>query len=170
MLERLKNWIKSLKHPEFVELEEIVERVEDRGKLDAASLSLMRHILGSLDLSDVRMLKPMEGDELKQWNARLASNFDLTERLYKRLVAEQEDAIASGNEQLSTLFPGNEVKQIVFGRGTINGLALFYEALKEAAVAHHEASLPPDKPSDIRKMFPELDVPVRLNSSNTSPH
>ena len=95
--------------------------IEDREN----SVELLRHLLGTLDLSDIENIK---GEELSDdsYYGRAAdaeifyrNNF---EKVLKLLVQRQLEWIGTQTEN---------IEQLMFGRGTINGLLLIQNWFEE---------------------------------------
>jgi len=122
--------------------------------LEEAAVTLTRHLLNSIDLGDARSKLTMTPEERKEYVARISSNFDLLERLLKRLVIAQEEAMARGAMELKSVSDKPET-QVVFGRGTINGIMLVWDEL-DGYFKEHMENLPRGKESfDKTKLFPQ---------------
>ena len=120
---------------------------------DTDDVALLRYLLGSINLEDVRKKESeMAPDDRKAYVTRLASNWDLIEKIIKKLLVAQEEYMSRGGEA----YNGDEVKQIVFGRGTINGLFLVHEILKEA-FDEFIGTIKPPEPYDKSKLFPDVN-------------
>jgi len=95
------------------------------------SLKLMRHMLASIDLSDVEEEKDMTESERAAYCATIFAVFprlekDIKEMLYKQLMFVNNEAA--------------DWSQVVFGRGTFNGMDLLLEKWKKAAMEHEANS------------------------------
>lgn len=128
---------------------------------------VMRHAIGSVDLNDLPKVELSESEQ-RNYNARVSSTFDIVEKAFKKLLRAQMEFMAGGGE----IYSNDEKMQIVFGRGTVNGLSLLYEELREAHVKHIAASTPAEPVGDTHKLFPDLfpkvDEPQSQGGNNTS--
>ena len=81
-------------------------------EFDKDTLKLLRHSLGSIDLSDIEQ-EEMSEAEAKEYNAAISAVFPRIEKDIKKFLYEQ------------LLFMSNEAQtwdHVLFGRGTYNGL------------------------------------------------
>lgn len=132
---------------------ERIEMFESGKNFRATSTALLRHLLSSIDLEDVRGThEPSDPNERKEYVSRLASNFDLTQKVIKRFIASQEEFLARGG----AVYHGDELKQTVFARGTINGLFLILDSLKDAYDEHMRNITSKPEPPDQRHVFPQV--------------
>lgn len=164
IFESMKEWFDAKKRLQGAEeqIEDLLSQIDTLGErneslefqnkqwsgekaLDERATILTRHLLASIDLIDVRDDQVMNPDERKEWVARVASNYAVTSKIVKRFLVAQEEFIARMAE--------NE-KQLMFARGTINGIMLIQEEL-ENAFKEHMANIQPEKPFDKTKLFPE---------------
>ncbi len=100
-------------------------------KQEKLTLELMRHLLGSVDLSDIFSEDEKEESEAER-RAYCAAIFAIWPRLEKDLKKMMyEQLIFSSNES-------EDWFQTILGRGTFNGLSLAFERWKVAS-AEHEA-------------------------------
>lgn len=119
-------------------------------EFDKQSLKLIRHQLGSIDLSDVKE-EETELSETKR-RAYCAAIF----AVYPRLEKDIKKML-----YLQLMFNSNEAgdwSQVIFGRGTFNGMDLLLSKWKKAQ-AEHLANLKEneeDKPKDKTNPMPEL--------------
>ncbi len=90
------------------------------------SLEAMRHLLASIDLSDVGD-EEMTPDERKEYNAAISAVFPRLEKDIKRFLHAQL-MFVSNNAQ--------DMNQISFGRGTFNGMDLLLNHWKKAHEEH----------------------------------
>lgn len=151
MWERFKVWWYSTDEDEVEEEPEITP-------YDGYDLTvdLMRKLLGSITGRELPKRKEeMVAAERKAYVQMVAAFFpQIIEGRMKRLIRAQEELMATGSSELRELMP--EAKdQIIFGRGTINGLALVFEDFNED-FQEYIGSLPKDEPFDKYKLFPEI--------------
>jgi len=112
------------------------------------SIKLLRHQLGSIDLSDVDLEeKEMSKEERKQYCAAIFAVFPRLEKDIKKFLYTQ---LMFGNNNAETW------EQVIFGRGTFNGIDLLYKYWKDAAT-EFEATPKEEKGSvDQTKIMPEI--------------
>jgi hypothetical protein len=96
---------------------------------------LNRNLLGSIELSDVRDVELTE-NEIKERNASIAISFRYIEPAIKKLLIAQQEFMANQCE--------NE-QQLLFSRGSINGLTLALEEMKSYKEAHEDENKVPEK-------------------------
>ena len=126
--------------------------IEKNPSFDQQSALLTRHLLGSIDLSDVEPFKRnLTPDQRKAYVAEMSSVYVRIKPLLKDFIERQKDFIATGGE----VYHGQEGKQIVFGRGTINGLYLILDELQKL-YKEHTNSVPPRDPPDNTTPFPSI--------------
>ncbi len=113
---------------------------------DAARI--IRHILGSIDLSDVRNIKPKTEEEQRNYDARMASVFFDTGKTADKLIVAQEEHI--GMEVMNQ-------EQLMFARGTINGIKLLRDEFEDAKDRHVARNTESHQKFDARELFPELN-------------
>ena len=94
---------------------------------------LNRHQLGSLDLSDAR--EELSENEQKERSASIATSYKYIELSIKKLIIVQQEFMANQCENES---------QLLFGRGTTNGLSLVLEEMQSYKLQHEELSKPKD--------------------------
>jgi len=130
------------------EIRKLNQHIEQLQKdLTPLSVSLIRHLLGTVDLKDVRGKETeMSPEERKNYVARLSSNWDIVEKKIMRLIVAQEEYMARMTENQ---------EQLMLGRGTINGLFLIHEELEQAFKEHMLNSSPVES-FDKRKLFSEI--------------
>lgn len=128
----------------FEELHKGIESLHDlvrslNKKEEVTSVSLMRRILGSIDLSE----EPNE----EVFNNRAGAIFkDVIEPKLKKMAREQE--------RFTTAEAANW-DQAMFGRGTLNGIELVREEFEKAYSAYQQANQPKE-PFDERNPLPEI--------------
>ena len=117
-------------------------------KINELSIKLIRHQLGSIDLSDVDLEeKEMSKEERKQYCAAIFAVFPRLEKDIKKFLYTQ---LMFGNNNAETW------EQVIFGRGTFNGIDLLYKYWKDAAT-EFEATPKEEKGSvDQTKIMPEI--------------
>lgn len=93
---------------------------------DKDSLIILRHRAGSIDLEDIEE-KPMSEGERKEYTAIVSAAWPTLKKDIKKLQKEQLEFV--------TLNAGNW-EQVLFGRGTWNGLDLIYQLLEKANTEH----------------------------------
>lgn len=95
-------------------------------------IALVRHLLGSIDLSDVKEEEQTEG-ERKEYCGAICAVFPRLEKDMKRFLYDQ------------LMFVSNQAdtwERVIFGRGTFNGMSLLYEHWKKANDEHLEKTKP----------------------------
>lgn len=114
-----------------------------RKKEDSTSVKLMRHLLGSVDLSDVKPIQTMKEGERRDFAASIAIVFPKIQRVIKPLIDEQKDAgyTLEGDTQ--------------FIKGTMNGIYLVLEAFENLKDEHVEDTKPKED-FDPHASLPEL--------------
>lgn len=117
-------------------------------KVDELSLALIRHLLGSIDLSDVKEdEKEISKEERKSYCAAIFAVWPRLEKDIKELLHRQ------------LMFVCNEAEtweQVIFGRGTFNGIDLLYKLWK-AAATEFEAT-PKEEKGDFNKSNPMPEI------------
>ena len=94
-----------------------------------SSLALMRNMLGSIDLSDVDTKEEMSENERREYCAVISGVFPRLERDIKIFLQHQLEF--SANE-------AGDWGQVLFGRGTFNGIDLLLEHWRTAHNEHLE--------------------------------
>jgi hypothetical protein len=96
-------------------------------------VALLRHLLGSIDLSDVQDEPRPLSEEESMNRASIASAFWETqfEPVLKRFVRMQEE---------QTALRARTWEEVMMGRGTVNGLELIREWFVERVAEHHAFS------------------------------
>ena len=95
------------------------------------TLGLQRHLLGSIDLSDVD--EEMNESERKEYVAAISAVFPRLEKDIKKFLYQQ--LMYSSNQ-------AENWEQVIFGRGTFNGLSLLLEYWKTINQEQLEKSIP----------------------------
>ena len=95
-------------------------------ELDEKSLTLIRHQLCSIDLKDIED-NEMSASEAKDYNASISAIFPRLEKDMKKFLHEQLMFIANKSENWN---------QVIFGRGTYNGIDLLLNHWRQAHTAH----------------------------------
>lgn len=103
------------------------------------SMQLIRNQLGGVNLSEFQDEKETKEDEGKSYDAQIAAVFHILEKDVKRLEYKQLEEIGLRAE---------DYRQVIFGRGTINGANLLLEAWKEAQARHLARKEDPDDKPD----------------------
>lgn len=123
-------------------IDEILSSIDEA---DSSSDSFIRKILGSINLEDVRD-KVKDANEIQNYEAAIAAVFkDHIEPTVKKLIIAQEQFMGR---------QANNMDQLSFGRGTVNGLCLILEEF-ESAWKNHEATKKPIEEPDQSTFFPE---------------
>src|SRR3989304_1853024 len=97
--------------------------INDSGR--PVTLEVMRHILGSIDLKDVE--EEMTESDRKDYCAAISAVFPRLEKDIKRFLHAQ------------LMYASNQAEnweQVIFGRGTFNGMALLLEYWKQINNKH----------------------------------
>ena len=124
-------------HKGIESLHELIRSINK--KEEVTSVSLMRRILGSIDLSE----EPSE----EVFNTRAGAIFkDVIEPKLRKMAREQERFTAAEAANWD---------QAMFGRGTLNGIELVREEFEKAYAVYQQANQPPE-PFDERNPLPEL--------------
>ncbi len=95
-------------------------------KREQPNVRLMRHLLGSIDLSDIEE-KKMTETERREYCAKVAGMFSLLEEGVKILTRAQEEWMARQS---------NGPEQFEIGRGTNNGILLVEEHFQKFRDEH----------------------------------
>ena len=100
---------------------------------------LNREQLGSISSIE----EDLTENEIKDRNARIASDNKMLKRIIAEFIKEQKDFLANQCE--------NE-QQLLFSRGTVNGLSLIGEAFKSYK-GQHEETIKPKESYNPNKIF-----------------
>lgn len=128
---------------------------------DSISVSalLMRKLLGSISLEDVKTRPAMQDQDRRQYEQGVAAFFPhILKPTIDRLVAAQEQLMARGSQEQRYVGIISPSDQVLFGRGTINGIELVLEEFNEAYQAHIAELTKRGEKFDPRKLFPEIGV------------
>jgi hypothetical protein len=129
----------------FADLQEIKTNLQilvSRKKQESTDALLMRHLLGSIDLSDVKPLDFKEG-ERKDFAASIAIVTPKAQRIFKDLADTQKEyALTHDGDPM-------------FAKGTINGIYLCLEAF-EGWKSEHLENTKPKEDFDRHATLPEL--------------
>ena len=101
-----------------------------------STLALQRHLLGSIDFSDIEENEQMSETERKAYCAAIFAVFPRLEKDLKKALYDQ------------LMFVSNEAQtweQVLFGRGTFNGISLMLEKWRKAASEYEK---PPEEEYD----------------------
>ena len=90
---------------------------------------LNRSQLGSIDFSDTKLTEMQKVER----NAKIAADYKLLSRIVEDFLKEQKDFIANQCENES---------QLLFSRGTVNGISLLGEAFTSFKGQHDEITKP----------------------------
>ena len=118
-------------------------------KKEDLSLKAIRHMLASIDLSDFQDEEEMSESERLDYCAAIFAIFPRLENDIKRMLYEQ------------LMFASNEAgnwEQVVFSRGTFNGMDLLLEKWKKASAEYqskHKENQE-NKEIDQTNVFPEI--------------
>jgi hypothetical protein len=91
------------------------------------SVKVIRHLLASIDLSDIKEDEEMSESDRKAYCSAIFAVYPRIEKDIKKLLYEQ------------LMFSSNNAEtweQVIFGRGTFNGMDLLLEKWKKVAVEH----------------------------------
>lgn len=109
-----------------------------------SSIEAIRHTLGSVDLSDIDDTPQTEA-ERKEYCGIISAAFPTLEKDIKSLLHAQ--LMYASNQ-------ANDWDQVLFARGTFNGISLLLERWKQAHAEHHARGRP--EPEDPLNPLPEL--------------
>ncbi len=90
------------------------------------TVELLRHLLGSIDLSDIKEEQLTEAEQ-KDYSAAIFAVFPRLQKDIRKFLHEQ--LMFSANQ-------ATDWEQVVFGRGSFNGISLLFEHWKKAADEH----------------------------------
>ena len=110
------------------------------------SLTLLKHQLGSVDLKDLDDKDMSEGDR-REYCASISGIYPRLEKDIKKFLHEQLMFMSNNAENWD---------QVIFGRGTFNGLDLLLTHWKKASAEHMER-LKPEEKFDKHKLLPEIE-------------
>lgn len=101
-------------------------------KVPHQSIEIIRHILGSIDLSDVEE-RDQTPEERKEYCGIISASFPTLEKDIKALLHAQ------------LLYASNQAEdwdKVIFARGTFNGMSLLLEKWRQAHMEHHARGRP----------------------------
>lgn len=107
----------------------------EKKKIEDLSLKLIRHTLGSVDIDDLSEEKDMSETERKAYCDAIFAVWPRLEKDLKKALHTQLMFISNNAEDWS---------QVIFGRGTFNGIDLLFEKWHKA-VLEHEANTKENK-------------------------
>ena len=123
------------------------KRLEDEAeKWVGTSTELIRHQLGSVDLVDITT-DDMTEAERKEYCSSISGIYPRLEKDIKKFLHAELMFISNNAENWD---------QVVFGRGTFNGMDLLRTHWKKASDEHIQNIQPPEK-FDEHKMLPEVN-------------
>jgi len=141
MIQRIKNWFEG-----FNLLSRKLDMVLSRMQPREESIVLMRHLLGSIDLSDVPEEKEMSEGEEKEYCAAISAVFPRLEKDIKKFLYDQ---LHFSSNQADTW------ERVIFGRGTFNGMDILLNHWRIANNKHLERSKPKEE-FDASHPLPEI--------------
>lgn len=112
------------------------------------SLEMIRHILGSIDLSDVQEEPELSETERREYCASIFAIFPRIEKDIKRML------------YLQLLFANDNAgdwSQVLMSRGTCNGFYLLLEKWKTAASEHEAKAIEENEDKKFNKNNPILE-------------
>lgn len=131
---------------------ENISRAVAKPKVD--SLELLRHQLGSVDLSDVQEDGEMSEAERREYAAAIFAVFPRLEKDIKKFLYTQ--LLFSSNEAVTW-------EQVIFGRGTFNGMDLLLEHWRKVN-AEHVGNSKPQEGFDPHNPIGQIDEQRSANS------
>ena len=160
MFNKIQNWLRPVDNKPVIdtrplELEVLNLKVKNEKLKDelaearswvGGSIDLIRHQLGSVDLSDIKQ-GDMSESERKAYCSHISGVYDLIEKDIKKFLHEQLMFMSNNAENWD---------QVVFGRGTFNGMDLLRNHWKKAREEHIINIKPPEK-FDEHEMLPKID-------------
>lgn len=111
------------------------------------SIELLRHQLASIDLSDVKETEEISETDRRAYCAAIFAVFPRIEKDMKKFLYDQ---LMFGMNQAQTW------EQVIFARGTYNGIALLLEHWKKSANEHEVKSKEEGLTFDKNNPLPEL--------------
>lgn len=100
------------------------------------TIELLRHLLGSIDLSDVEDIKELSEEEKRAHIDIIGAAFPYIEKDIKKFLYEQ--LMFSSNQAM-------DWDQVLVGRGTFNGMDLLLEHWKKDRVEYLAKAQPKDQ-------------------------
>lgn len=133
-----------------IRLEEVASRLnefEDDSDLTAKATKLIRHQLGSIDLSDVEIEEMTESERAQYLGVAVGAFGNTIKQEAKKLLKAQEEYLSRTVDNEKTL---------MFSRGTVNGIMLILETYEDYRKEYIAREKKPDD-FDPRNLFPEIE-------------
>lgn len=135
------------------EEENLLEEYEATG----LSAELMRALLGSVSFDDIKNRPPMTAEERRIYEQTVAAFYPhVIEPAINRLIGAQEQLMGRGSAEQREIGIVDPKDQVLFCRGTMNGIELVKEEFKEAFEAHIAYLQVRNEKFDKHKLFPEI--------------
>jgi len=117
----------------FIDFYDLKELLENQFALQSnVEVKLLRHLLGSIDLSDIKE-EELVGEDRTQMLGRIILVYPDLERMIKKFIRDQET------------FAMTESNDLSFPRGTVNGLSLILEELQVLRDEYKELTKPKEE-------------------------
>lgn len=145
MLERVKQFF-----ADFHSMKAAIEKMTQ-----PSDSALLRHLLGSIDLSDVKPLGELKDGERRDFAASIAIVYGKLHRILKPLIEDQKE------------FALTHDGDIMFSKGTINGLYLVLEEFERWRGEHLDNTAPPpafDKYATLPELLERYARPTGIPS------
>lgn len=127
MFSKIKSWFAGFLASK-TDVETLIDLiVKSQSRQEEASSALLRHQLGSIDLSDVTEDEEMSESERRDYCAAIFAVFPRLEKDIKKFLYQQ------------LMFSSNNAttwEQVIFGRGTFNGIDLLLDHWQKAQAEH----------------------------------
>lgn len=133
--------------------------VHEDSQWETAELTarLMRELLGSIDVEKFRFERKLSANDLAAYHQTVAAFFPtIIEPTVKRFIAAQERIMSRGSAELRQFGYVDPRDQVIFGRGTMNGLLILMEEFQQAFYSHIAAVEEKQEKFDPYALFPEL--------------
>lgn len=118
-------------------LDNIIAYINQEEDSDSSINKLMRHCLGSIDLSDVKAEEFSDENGKKEYLSKISSIvLPIVKNRAKAMIALQKDFIS---------LEANGMEQIWFAKGSINGLSLLLESFERDDGEFKEITKPAEK-------------------------
>jgi hypothetical protein len=154
LIKRLLDWVDSERLSEIDGLAERIEHVafrlnelEGDSDLTAKAAKLIRHQLGSIDLSDVEIEEMSENERAQYIGVAVGAFGNTIKQEAKKLLKAQEEYLSRTVDNEKTL---------MFSRGTVNGIMLILETYEDYRKEYIAREKKPDD-FDPRNLFPEIE-------------
>ena len=125
-------------------LREVLDERDNNLKPVDISVDLMRELLGTKSFS--RDVRPMDGEARKNYVARIAASWPDLDKDTDLMIAVQEQNMGRRV---------NNQDELMFGRGTINGIMLIKDYYEDR-YNEHKANTKPEEKFDPSKLFPTV--------------